>query len=278
LSEVETPELLGARRVRELLAKHEIRPTKTLGQNFVIDPNTIRKTIAVAEIGPSDHVLEIGAGAGSLTLGLAGAARKVTAVEIDAGLIPVLEEVTEGIENIDVIHEDVLSFDVASVAADSVVANLPYNIASLVVLRVLEHAPDVRSLTVMTQKEVGERLSAPKGSKIYGQTSVLCAYYGTVRVAAAVSRRAFWPVPGVDSVIVRIDRRDPPAVDRDRLFSVVKAAFSQRRKTLRQTLAPVAGSPALAEELLNAAGVSPTARAEDLDLEKFVSIAAAARP
>lgn len=272
------PDLLGARRVRELLENHGIRPTKTLGQNFVIDPNTIRKTIAVAEIGPSDHVLEIGPGAGSLTLGLAGAARKVTAVEVDQSLIPVLEEVTGAIDNIEVIHDDVLSFDVASVDADSMVANLPYNIASLVVLRVLETAPNVRSLTVMAQKEVGDRLSASKGSKIYGQTSVLCAYFGTVRVAATVSRRAFWPVPGVDSVIVRIDRREPPAVDRKTFFAVVKAAFAQRRKTLRQTLAPVAGSPALAEELLRAAGVPSTARAEDLGLDEFVSIAAAVGP
>ncbi|MEA2461470.1 MAG: rRNA (adenine1518-N6/adenine1519-N6)-dimethyltransferase, partial [Actinomycetota bacterium] len=161
------PELLGARRVRELLDRHSIRPTKTLGQNFVIDPNTIRKTLAVADIDPNDHVLEIGAGAGSLTVGLAMSARKVTAVEVDAKLVPLLKEVTSAHANVDVIHVDALSFDVDAVQADSVVANLPYNIATLVVLRILDLAPTVRSLTVMTQREVGERLSAPPGSKIY---------------------------------------------------------------------------------------------------------------
>ena len=267
------PELLGARKVRELLDHHGIRPTKTLGQNFVVDPNTIRKTLAVAEIGPSDHVLEIGAGAGSLTLGLAATAKRVTAVEVDPGLIPLLEEVMRDVSNVEVVHEDALRFDAGSVEADSVVANLPYNIATHVVLRVLEQAPTVRSLTVMTQREVGERLSAGPGSKIYGQTSVMVAYFGDARVATTVSRRAFWPVPGVDSVIVRIDRREPPDVDRALLFRVIKAAFAQRRKTLRQTLSGVAETPAKAQEMLEGIGISATARAEELGLDEFVAIA-----
>ncbi|MEA2499426.1 MAG: rRNA (adenine1518-N6/adenine1519-N6)-dimethyltransferase [Actinomycetota bacterium] len=266
---------MGARKVRELLDRHDIRPTKSLGQNFVVDPNTIRKTLAAAGIQPSDHVLEIGAGAGSLTLGLAAGARKVTAVEVDPRLIPLLAEVMRDVPNVEVVHEDALGFDPGSVGADSVVANLPYNIATLVVLRVLELASTVRSLTVMTQREVGERLSAAPGTKIYGQTSVMVAYYGEARVATTVSRRAFWPVPGVDSVIVRIDRKEPPAVDRELLFKVIRAAFAQRRKTLRQTLSIVAGSPALAQELLERIDISHSARAEELGLDDFVSIARA---
>jgi 16S rRNA (adenine1518-N6/adenine1519-N6)-dimethyltransferase len=265
-------ELLGAKRVRELLQKYEVHPTKTLGQNFVVDPNTIRKTIAVADIGAGDHVLEIGAGAGSLTLGLAGAAKRVTALEIDGRLVSLLEEVTASVPNVAVVQGDALSFDLGSVAAGSVVANLPYNIAAMVVLRVLEIAPSVRTLSVMTQKEVGLRLTAVPGSKIYGQTSVMVAYYGAAKVATNVSRRAFWPVPGVDSVIVRIDRHDPPDVEREVLFRVIKAAFAQRRKTLRQTLAGLAGSPELAERALLEASLSPSARAEELRLEDFVAV------
>jgi 16S rRNA (adenine1518-N6/adenine1519-N6)-dimethyltransferase len=267
------PELLGARRVRELLSAHGVNPTKTLGQNFVIDPNTIRKAIAAADVLPMDHVLEIGAGAGSLTVGLARVATRVTALEVDPGLIAVLHEVTAGIENVDVVEGDARTYDLGSINPDVLVANLPYNIAALVVLRVLESVPTARSLTVMTQREVGERLSAPPGSKTYGQTSVLVAFHGAARVAGSVSRRAFWPVPGVDSVLVRIDRRPVPDVDRTTLYNVVKSAFGQRRKTLRQALATLVGSPALAEELLRSASVASTARAEELPLEDFVAIA-----
>jgi 16S rRNA (adenine1518-N6/adenine1519-N6)-dimethyltransferase len=267
------PELLGARRVRELLSAHGVNPTKTLGQNFVIDPNTIRKAIAAADVLPMDHVLEIGAGAGSLTVGLARVATRVTALEVDPGLIAVLHEVTAGIENVEVVEGDARTYDLGSINPDVLVANLPYNIAALVVLRVLESVPTARSLTVMTQREVGERLSAPPGSKTYGQTSVLVAFHGAARVAGSVSRRAFWPVPGVDSVLVRIDRRPVPDVDRATLYTVVKSAFGQRRKTLRQALATLVGSPALAEELLRSASVASTARAEELPLEDFVAIA-----
>lgn len=264
--------LLGARRVRELLHRYGVYPTKTLGQNFVVDPNTIRKTIAVADIDEGDHVLEVGAGAGSLTLGLAAVAQKVTALEVDPRLVPLLEEVTRGVPNVTVVHGDALSFDLGSIEAGCVVANLPYNIATIVVLRLLETAPTVRTLSVMTQKEVGLRLSAVPGSKIYGRTSVMVAYHGTARVVTTVSRRAFWPVPGVDSVIVRIDRREPPSVDREALFRIIKAAFSQRRKTLRQTLAGVAGSAERAQQILVEVSLSPSARAEELGLDEFVAI------
>jgi 16S rRNA (adenine1518-N6/adenine1519-N6)-dimethyltransferase len=267
-----TLEPLGPVRLRALFDKHDIHPRKQLGQNFVIDPNTIDKIVAIAEVAPSDHVLEIGAGAGSLTIGLVAVASRVVAVEFDRRLIPVLREALAGAGNVDIVEEDVLDLDLGVIRADRLVSNLPYNIAATVVLRVLSEAEQIRDLTVMTQKEVGERLAAHAGSKAYGQTSVMVAYYGRARVAGRVSRRAFWPVPAVDSVIVIIDRGDPPDADRDTFFSVVRAAFSQRRKTLRNCLAPLAGSAEAAEDALRASGLDPGVRAEQVDLDGFVAL------
>lgn len=269
-----TAPLLGARRLRELMTAYGVTPTKALGQNFVIDPNTIRKIVDVAVVGDDDAVLEIGAGLGSLTLALAGAARKVTAVEVDERLLPALEEVLGEVDNVDIVAGDVLTLDLDSFDATAVVANLPYNIAATAVLRVLEGSPRIRRLTVMTQKEVGERLAAPPGSKTYGASSVLVAYWGTARVAAPVSRRAFYPEPNVDSVIVVVNRREElPPTDRGALFSVVKAAFGQRRKTLRNSLADIAGSTEAAAAVLAGAGVDPMLRPEQIGLEGFVAIA-----
>ena len=267
-------ELLGARRLRELLTRHNVRPTKKLGQNFVVDPNTIRKVLAVADLGPEDSVLELGAGAGSLTLGLAGLVKRVVAVEHDPGLVGVLGEVLEDARNVDVVRADALRFDLGGVDAGRLVSNLPYNISTPLVLRVLEEAPGISRLTVMVQKEVGERWAAGPGSKVYGRASVMVAYWSEARVAGEVSRRAFWPVPSVDSVIVRLVRKPtPPGVDQLALSAVVRSAFSQRRKTLRSALAPLAGSTGLAEGLCRGAGVPSTARAEDTTLEEFVAIA-----
>ncbi len=270
------PPLLGARRLREVLARHEVRPTKRLGQNFVVDPNTIRKVLAAADLHPEDSVLEVGAGAGSLTLGLAGLARNVVAVECDPRLVGVLSEVLEGAGNVEVVEADALRLDFGAVATGKLVANLPYNVATPLVLRTLEQAPRISHLTVMVQKEVGRRWAAGPGSKVYGRVSVMVAYWAEAGVVGEVSRRAFWPVPSVDSVIVRLIRRPAPSkVDRRALSGVVKSAFSQRRKTLRSALAPLAGSARLAEDLCRAAGVASTARAEDTTLEEFVSIALA---
>jgi 16S rRNA (adenine1518-N6/adenine1519-N6)-dimethyltransferase len=256
------------------MTAYGVTPTKALGQNFVIDPNTIRKIVDVAVVGDDDAVLEIGAGLGSLTLALAGAARKVTAVEVDERLLPALEEVLGEVDNVDIVAGDVLTLDLDSFDATAVVANLPYNIAATAVLRVLEGSPRIRRLTVMTQKEVGERLAAPPGSKTYGASSVLVAYWGTARVAAPVSRRAFYPEPNVDSVIVVVNRREElPPTDRGALFSVVKAAFGQRRKTLRNSLADIAGSTEAAAAVLAGAGVDPMLRPEQIGLEGFVAIA-----
>lgn len=263
--------LLGARRLRAAFESRGLRPTKALGQNFVIDPNTIRKVVDVAGVASNDRVLEIGAGAGSLTLGLAAAAAKVTAIEFDRRLLPVLDEMLAGVGNVEVMAADALQIDLSVLDAQILVANLPYNIAVPVVMRVLEQAPSIETLVVMTQREVGERLVAGPGSKTYGQVSVIVRYFANGSLATKVSRRAFWPVPNVDSVLVRLVRRQPPAdVSRSLLFEVVKAAFAQRRKTLRNALTS-AGFQGI-EEPMAVAGLASSVRAEDLQLADFVRL------
>jgi 16S rRNA (adenine1518-N6/adenine1519-N6)-dimethyltransferase len=267
---------LGAGRVRDVLERHGVRPSKALGQNFVIDPNTVRKVVMTAALDGSERVLEIGAGVGSLTVALAAAAAHVVALEVDPELVGVLEETLAGHANVELIQADALDEDLGAFGATALVANLPYNIATPLVLRALAEAPDLAVLTVMTQREVGERLAARPGSKAYGQASVVVAYYATARVAARVSRRAFYPTPRVDSVIARIARRDRTVeVALEDLRPIVRAAFSQRRKTLRNALRPVAGSAEAAEEALRRAGLDPRARAEEVDLEGFEALAQA---
>jgi 16S rRNA (adenine1518-N6/adenine1519-N6)-dimethyltransferase len=268
------PELLGARRLRELLDEHGVRPSKSLGQNFVVDPNTIRKVVAVAQVGPDDRVLEIGAGAGSLTLGLAGAAGHVVAIEFDRALHPVLARALHGVDNVEVVHRDATKLDWSSVDADALVANLPYNIATPLVLDALAGAPSLRTMTVMTQREAGERLAAAPGSKTYGHVSVVVAFYATAAVAAPISRKVFYPEPNVDSVLVRIVRREPGrvGVDPARVFALTRAAFSQRRKTLRSSLASVVPEPDRLPDALRAAGVAPTARPEELGIDEWLAL------
>ena len=264
--------LLGARRIRELFETHGIRPHKELGQNFVIDPNTIRKVVDVAGDLSDKIVLEIGAGAGSLTLGLAGAARRVIAVEFDVRVVPALREALLGIDNVEVAVADAMKLDYARLEATVMVANLPYNIAVPLVMTVLENAPQITSLTVMTQREVGERLAATPGNKSYGQVSVLVGYWARATVAARISRNAFFPVPTVDSVVVRIDRREPPEVSYARLNEIVKAAFAQRRKTLRNTLGPLGNSVSEVERSIHDADVDPSVRPETVSLDEWVAI------
>ena len=264
--------LLGARRIRELFETHGIRPHKELGQNFVIDPNTIRKVVDVAGDLSDKVVLEIGAGAGSLTLGLAGTARRVVAVEFDARVVPALREALLEIDNVEVLEADAMKLDYARLAATVMVANLPYNIAVPLVITVLENAPQISSLTVMTQREVGERLAASPGNKSYGQVSVLVGYWARATIAARISRNAFFPVPSVDSVLVRIDRRKPPEVPYARLNEIVKSAFAQRRKTLRNTLGPLGDSVSEVERSIHGAGIDPRARPETVSLDGWVAI------
>lgn len=271
-------QLLGAKRLREQLDQSGIRPRKELGQNFVIDPNTIRKVVETAALSGTERVLEIGAGAGSLTLGLASSAAHVTALEFDRRLVSVLRANVGGLANVDIVEADALDFDLASARADALVGNLPYNIATPIVLKVLETAPHIGTLTVMTQREAGERLVAASGSRVYGRSSVLVQYFATAVIAARVSRNAFWPVPGVDSVVVRIVRSQEQCdVAYETLAAVVKAGFSQRRKTLRNSLASLVGGTSAAGEWMTAAGVDPSARAEEVDLDGWVALARSRR-
>ena len=257
--------------MRELLDRYDVRPTKALGQNFVIDPNTIRKITALAELEPSDRVLEIGAGAGSLTYGLAATGASITALEFDRKLVQLLSETVGAEPNVTIVDGDAMRFDYGTVDANKIVGNLPYNIATPLVLNALEQAPQVEDIVVMTQREVGERMAAAPGSKAYGQMTVLIAFHASAAVAARISRRVFFPVPNVDSVVVRI-RRDPVlrGVEYRPFKTVVKAGFAQRRKTLRNNLLAVAPADAV-EGALAAAGIPAAARAETVSLEGFIN-------
>ncbi len=272
--------LLTPADVRGLATLLGLRPTKSLGQNFVIDPNTVRRIVRTAHVGPEDVVVEVGPGLGSLTLGLAAAVRQVTAIEVDrllADALPAtIAELAPGLaERVRVVHADALSIDmVAGPAPTAVVANLPYNVAVPVLLHLLEVVPSLRSGLVMVQAEVAERLVAAPGSRTYGIPSVKAAWYANLRAAGRVPRTVFWPMPNVDSGLVALRRHDPPecASSRTEVFAVVDAAFAQRRKTLRSALTTVAGSPAVAEAALEAAGVPARSRGESLDIAAFARI------
>nr|WP_225957897.1 16S rRNA (adenine(1518)-N(6)/adenine(1519)-N(6))-dimethyltransferase RsmA [Amycolatopsis lexingtonensis] len=277
--------MLGPAEIRGLAAELDVRPTKKLGQNFVHDPNTVRRIVELAHVGPDDVVLEVGPGLGSLTLGLLATGARVVAVEIDpklAARLPetVAERGADAAERLTVVGADALRVanDDLPGAPTALVANLPYNVAVPVVLHLLAEVPSLRSGLVMVQTEVADRMAAGPGSRIYGVPSVKLAWYGPARKVAAVPRSVFWPVPNVDSALVAFERGDQPASeDRDSLFTLVDAAFSQRRKTLRAALAGWAGSAERAGELLTAAGIDPKTRGEQLDVHDFARIAARAQ-
>jgi 16S rRNA (adenine1518-N6/adenine1519-N6)-dimethyltransferase len=279
--------LLGPAEIRELAARLGVAPTKKLGQNFVHDPNTVRRIVAAADLAPEDVVVEVGPGLGSLTLALLPAARHVHAVEIDpvlAGALPqtvVARAGTAGAGRLTVHTADALRITAAQLAdppPTALVANLPYNVAVPVVLHLLAELPGLRHGLVMVQKEVADRLIAGPGSKTYGIPSVKLAWHATARGAGKVPPNVFWPVPNVDSGLVAFTRREPPRTDvlRQRVFAVVDAAFAQRRKTLRGALAGWAGGADRAVAALTAAGVDPGARGESLTVDQFAAIAASA--
>jgi len=276
--------LLGAAEIRALAGELDVTPTKKLGQNFVVDGNTVRRIVQVAEVREGDRVVEVGPGLGSLTLAVLEAGASVVAVEIDhrlAARLPATAAahgVPEGA--LTVIDADALRVTDLPGDPTVLVANLPYNVSVPVLLHLLETFPALERGVVMVQAEVGERLAAPPGSKVYGAPSVKAAWYGPWRLAGTVSRQVFWPVPNVDSVLVAFSRDDVargPEEERRRIFEIVDAAFQQRRKMLRQALAQVlGGSSAAASLVLEAAGVAPTARGEELGVDDFVRIARAA--
>ena len=278
MTEAETSALLGPADIRRLANELDVRPTKKLGQNFVHDPNTVRRIVATAALDPQDVVLEVGPGLGSLTLALLPAAQRVVAVEIDpvlaARLPETVAERAPGIAD----RLTVLNLDALRVTADqlgqptALVANLPYNVSVPVVLHLLAELPTMTKALVMVQAEVADRIAAAPGSKVYGVPSVKVAWYAEARRVATVPRSVFWPVPNVDSALVLLTRRPTPDTDRKALFDLVDAAFAQRRKTLRAALATWAGSADRAAEILTLAGVDPGARGETLTVSDYVAI------
>ena len=282
--------LLGPAEIREIAGRLGFRPAKRLGQNFVVDPGTVRRIVALAGVGPDDVVLEVGPGFGSLTLGLIGAARRVIAVEVDPALAAELPHTVAAraprlASRLVVVTADAVRVTPADLPGvpgvpggpgvavgrggppSVLAANLPYNVAVPVVLHLLATVPSLARGLVMVQAEVADRMTAAPGSRIYGVPSVKLAWFASARRAGVVPRTVFWPVPNVDSGLVAFTRRPPPDPDvaREEVFAVVDAAFAQRRKTLRAALARWAGGPAVAEEILRSAGVDPGAREGDRD-------------
>ncbi len=276
-------ELLGANDIRELANRLGVSPTKKLGQNFVTDPNTIRRIVAAADLTGSETVVEIGPGLGSLTLGLLEQAKRVIAVEIDNRLAAELETtIAARTSEVDftLVQADAMQVTELPAAPDALVANLPYNISVPVLLHFLETFDSLHFGLVLVQAEVAHRLAAKPGNKVYGVPSVKLAWYADSHLAGNVGRTIFWPVPNVDSALVYFKKREDALGDeqlRRETFAVIDAAFSQRRKTLRQALGDWAGSAANAQQILEAAGIDPTARGEALDVHQFVAIAKASR-
>lgn len=277
--------LLGPAEVRDLAELLGVSPTKKLGQNFVHDANTVRRIVSTAALLPGEPVLEVGPGLGSLTLGLLEAGHPVVAIEVDARLaaqLPITVAELQPEARLAVVTADALRVDAVPDAPGgarptALVANLPYNISVPVLLHLLALEPGIRRVLVMVQAEVGHRLAAEPGSKVYGGPSIKAAWYGRWRVEGQVSRQVFWPVPNVDSVLVGMTRHEVPGTEaeRVRMGELVDAAFGQRRKMLRQALAEVYGSSAAATAALEAAGLDPTARGEMLGLPEFLRLARA---
>ena len=272
--------LLGAADVRRIAEELDVRPTKKWGQNFVIDPNTVRRIVRVADVAPSDVVLEIGPGIGSLTLALLETGARVVAVEIDPRLaqrLPrtVAEFAPDAVDRLDVICADAMDVSTLPVEPTAVVANLPYNVAVPVVLHLLATLPSIEKILVMVQREVADRLCAEPGSRTYGVPSVKARWFGHVHYVGDVGRNVFWPAPNVDSGLVSIVRgAEPAGVDRSEVFSIVDAAFAQRRKQLRSALS--GRFPGRVDSVLASAGVDPSVRGEQLDVSDFIAIARAA--
>lgn len=266
--------------IHDLLDRHDLAPSKALGQNFMVDHNTIDKTVRLARVGSEDHVVEIGPGLGALTVALAEAANEVVAVEADQYILPALGEVLNeaGASNVDVLHADATTMEWASQLDAShkwkLVANLPYNVATGLVLDILDRVPAITELTFLIQKEVGDRLVAPAGSRTYGIPSVRVAYWGAAQIVAQVPPTVFHPQPRVDSTLVRIVRHEtlPAQSDPKALFGLVRVAFGQRRKMLRKSLKGL-----VSDQQFAAAEIDPSERPENLDLMAWDRLTVATR-
>ena len=269
--------LLGPAEIRDLAELLGIQPTKKLGQNFVIDANTVRRIVKTAGV-TGGTVVEVGPGLGSLTLGLLETGAAVVAVEIDrrlAAQLPLTVEALQPGADLTVVTADAMTVTELPGAPTTLVANLPYNISVPVLLHFLEHFPLISTGLVMVQAEVGQRIAASPGSKVYGSPSAKAAWYGRWRTAGQVSRQVFWPVPNVDSILVAFERHEQPGTEAERVatFRLIDAAFQQRRKMLRQALSVVLGDSAAASTRIEAAGLAPTARGEELTVLDFLAIA-----
>lgn len=269
--------LLGPAEIRDLADALDLQPTKKLGQNFVVDGNTVRKIVRIAEVDAGEHVVEVGPGLGSLTLGLLESGARVTAIEIDTRLAAQLPRTVEAMQPgapLEVMTADALAVEGVAGEPTALVANLPYNVSVPVLLHLLHVVPSLTSALVMVQAEVGHRLAAAPGSRVYGGPSVKAAWYGAWSIAGTVSRQVFWPVPNVDSVLVRFRRGELPGSEEERreTFTLVDAAFGQRRKMLRQALAEAFGGASTASAVLESAGVDPTLRGEQLTVHDFLRI------
>ena len=279
------PRLLGPAEVRLLAERLDLRPTKQRGQNFVIDPNTVRRIVRESGITGDDVVVEVGPGLGSLTLALLEVADRVVAIEVDDRLAALLPETVaayapDRLDRFEVVAGDALRVtELPGPPPTALVANLPYNVSVPVLLHLLALLPSLEHGLVMVQSEVADRLAAPPGSKTYGVPSVKAAWYADVRRAGAIGRNVFWPAPNVDSGLVAWTRREPPATtaSREQVFRVVDAAFAQRRKALRGALRQLAGSSEASTAALVEARVDPLARGESLTVEQFARIAEALR-
>lgn len=276
-----TVTLLGAAEIRAIATELDLRPAKSLGQNFVIDANTCRKIVRIADLDESDHVVEVGPGLGSLTLALLEVTKNVTVVEIDSRLASRLSVTLEahGAAQINIVNQDALQITELPGAPTKLVANLPYNVSVPVLLHFLERFPSINSGVVMVQYEVADRLAAAPGSKSYGVPSAKAAWWCSLSLKDNVSRNVFWPVPNVDSALVTFKRHQPIGDEdlRKLTFTLIDQAFGKRRKMLRAALSGVFGSSSAAEGLLLEAGIDPTARGESLDISQFAQLARAWR-
>lgn len=277
-------QLLGAQDIRRLATALDVSPTKKWGQNFVIDPNTVRRIVEQSHVEAEDVVVEIGPGLGSLTLPLLERASHVVVIEIDPRLatqlpITISEFAPSRADSLTVVNQDAMTVNSLAFEPTKLVANLPYNISVPVVLHMLEMFSSINEVLVMVQLEVAERLAAKPGSKIYGVPSVKASWYGEVSKAGNVGRNVFWPAPNVDSGLVRIVRREAPGDEalRKEVFAIVDSAFGQRRKTLRTALGAALGAPARVDEIMKSAGIDSSLRGEQINLTDFVAIAKAAR-